>query len=182
MIAHRRNFTFAGEEPHKRRHHQHNWNVIRCQSLDQFLFFTFCIFRLANQRLNFSNRAFTGDRRHFNVQLTRQVGGSGVYRATFAGLNGNGFTCQTGLIHATLPGNHAPVHGKIFAGTHANFLSNANLVQRGFLFASILLNQARDIGGQLNKIADGALRAPSGAAKDQFAQPQEERKKARGQI
>ena len=103
LITNRGNFTFAGEEPHKRRHHQHNWNVIRRQALDQFLFMALRIFRLANQRLHFSNCAFTRDRRHFDIQLSREIGGSSVNRGSFAGFNGNRFTSQTGLIHAALP-------------------------------------------------------------------------------
>ena len=84
--------TAGGEEPHHASHHQYHRDVIRRELFDQLLTLGLALFGFTNEVLDFSDGGLASHRGDFDINLTGEVGGTGVHLDSSRSLNRHCFT------------------------------------------------------------------------------------------
>jgi len=171
-----------GEEPDDQRHHQDDGNVVGGDALDQLLLPALRALRFADQLLDLADGRLALDCGDLDVDLSCEVRGSCIDRRTRLHLDRHGFTGERSLVDARGSRAHRAVGRKVLAGANAHDRAELELSERDLALLTRSFDQPRHVGSELDQLADRALRTPCGAREHQFAEPQEEREEAGGEV
>ena len=171
-----------GEEPHDQRHHQDDGDVVGGDPLDELLLLALRALGFADQLLDLADGRLALDGGDLDVDLSREVRGACVHGRARLHLDRDGFARERRLVDARGARAHGAVGGEVLAGADAHDRPLRKLRERNLALRARLVDEARDVGGQLDQLADRALRAPGRAREDEFAEPEEERQEPRSEV
>ena len=113
------------------------------------------------------------------VKRAGEIGGAGVDGLAHLDFVWGGFAGERGLVEGGAAEGDDAVDREVFAWADADDVADFDLRERHFALAGVI-NEASDIGGELDELLDHALGAEGGAAQDLVGNEEDEGHPARG--